>query len=92
MALRDTGARSGGGIYPDQIGTPPFSSDVAQNYPSADGLLCGFWFLSYLEPRSSADCAQLRATRSTLNWGSGLKDCFFWVLNRGEYIFGYFVE
>jgi len=24
-ALHDTGARSGGGIYPDQIGTPPFS-------------------------------------------------------------------
>jgi hypothetical protein len=28
--FRDTGARSGGGIYPDQIRTPPFSSNTAQ--------------------------------------------------------------
>jgi hypothetical protein len=35
-----------------------------RRYPSADGLLCGISFLSYLEPRSSADCARLRATRS----------------------------
>jgi hypothetical protein len=33
MALPDTGSRSGGGIYPDQIGTPPFSRNVAPSYP-----------------------------------------------------------
>lgn len=60
--LHDTGARSGGGIYPDQIGTTPSSSNVALSYPSADGLLCGFSFLPYIEPRSSAESAQLRAT------------------------------
>jgi hypothetical protein len=32
-----------------------------QNYQSADRLLCGISFLSYFEPRSSAECAQLRA-------------------------------
>ena len=49
MALHDTSSRNGGGLYPYLIGTPPFSSNGAQSYPSVDGLLCGFSFLSYLE-------------------------------------------
>ena len=41
-ALHDRGTRSGAGIYPGQISTPPFSSNVALSNLSADGYSAAF--------------------------------------------------